>query len=112
MDDASFWKWLFGAFLTIWIFITKWTHHRVSTAHAKIEKERDTVDAKIGLIYAKIDESIAKTEQCRNEIKKDLEVRMTEPHIKEYVGMSIKPLENKIDAVHVDLKALLARKQQ
>lgn len=109
MDDASFWKWLFGAFLTVWLFLTRWTHHRVSQAHERIEKERESNDAKINLIYAKIDESIAKTEKCRNEIKKDLEVRMTSPDIKEYVGLKIEPLTNKVDEIHVDVKALLAR---
>jgi hypothetical protein len=116
MDDANFFKWLFGAFLTIWLFLTRWTHHRVSQAHTRIDKEREINDAKVNLIYAKIDESIAKTEKCRNEIKKDLDVRMTEPHIKEYVGMSIVPLANdikstneKLDVVLVDLKSILER---
>ena len=91
MDDANFFKWLFGTFLVIWVFITKWTHTRASSAHEKINKVSD----KLGL--------------CRQEIDREFSSHMTEFQIKDFVDRSIKPLENKVDAIHVDLKTLLAR---
>ena len=109
MDDSTFLKWLLGLVASMGLLLFSWTHTRAASAHSKIDKERAINDAKINLIYAKIDESIARVDKCRNEIKKDLEVRMTEPHIKEYVGLKIEPLSNKIDQVHTDIKALLAR---
>jgi len=110
MGDENFWRWLAGIIAGAYLLVLKWTHTRASTAHDKIDAERKDMDAKINLVYAKIDESIARTEKCRLEIKKDLDVRMTEPHIKEYVALKIEPLANKVDEIHVDVKALLARK--
>jgi len=112
MDETNFFKWFFGALLTIWLFLTKWSHSRISAAHAKIDEERKDNEARFNLVYEKIAESISKTEKCRNEIKKDLEVRMTEPHIKEYVGLKIEPLTNKVNEIHTDVKALLARESK
>jgi len=107
MDDSTFYKYVIGILTLAWSLLIGWTHHRASSAHTKIDSERKDNEARFNLVYEKIAESIQKTEKCRIEIKKDLEVRMTEPHIKEYVAMSIKPLENKVDATHTDIKAIL-----
>ena len=111
-SDPNFLTWLSMMASGLLILLFGWMRHSTLSAHKKIDSERTINDAKVNLIYAKIDESIARVEKCRNEIKKDLEVRMTEPHIKEYVGLKIEPLSNKIDQVHTDIKALLARKHQ
>jgi hypothetical protein len=105
MDEPTLWKSLIGLIGILFV----WNNSRVNSAHDKIDEERIASEERNALVYAKIAEGVAKTEKCRDEIKKDLEVRMKAPDIKEYVGMSIRPLENKIDALHIDVKSMLTR---
>ena len=109
VDDSTFFKWLVGSIAAAYLLVLKWTHHRATSAHIKIDDERKDNEDRINKVYEKIAEGVSKTEKCRDEIKKDLEVRMKAPDIKEYVGMSITPLANKVDEIHTDVKALLAR---
>lgn len=100
VDDANFFKWLTGIILLMGSLLFSWTHARASSAHKKIDDDRRDTGRRFSLIDSNIS-------TCKQGIDKDLANHMTEFQIKDFVDRSIKPLEDKIDAVHVDLKAVL-----
>jgi len=107
MDETNFFKWLFGAFLTIWIFVTRWTHSRTTSAHSKIDEERKDNEARFNTVHEKINRQASTIHTCKNQIEEDIKHHMTEGQIKDFVDRSIKPIQTQITVVHEDVKEIL-----
>ena len=67
-------------------------------------------DVKLGIKegFSAIGVQLDTIERDRKEVDK---TRMTETHIKEHVALSVKPLTNKVNEIHVDVKSILLNRQ-
>ena len=108
MDDTDFFKWLFGTFLTVWYFVTRWTHARTTSAHQKIEEDRRDNGRRFANAQKETNEVLTQVTVCKEKIEEKLaehaKETMTEPHIIQYVDTVVGPLKElrpKVDEIQL-----------
>ena len=114
VGDSNFWMWLVGIFLSFWGLITKWQSARITDAHKKIEEDRRDNGRRFENAHKEIEFNNDKMHDCRQQLYTDLDklsrTLMTEAQVKDFVDRSIRPIEKSINAVHTDIKLLIAEK--
>lgn len=79
-------QWLLGLVTTLLLILFGWSNSKANLAHRRIDEEINTIT------------------KCKEDINNEFSKHMTEPQVKDFVDRTIKPIENKIDAIHSDLK--------
>ena len=112
--------WMAGLLAGAYILLLNWLSLRlgreIKELKELIAEERKTSIWRTDEIYKRIKSTDDDIRRCRQEVDnnmaKMMENIMTEPHVKEYVGLFMKPFENKIDSIGGDVKKLLLRNKQ
>lgn len=91
LATPGFIEWLLGIITILFTLLFGWLNNKTTLAHSKIDKAERRVS------------------RCRQEISEDLSRHMNEAQVKDFVDRTIKPIENKVDAIHTDVKTLLKK---